>query len=200
MVRILAFSDLHRDLAAARAIVAESASADVVVGAGDFATHGKGLADTLDILDAIEAPLVVVAGNHDDLDQLRGALAHRKHAHVLHGSAISLSGIEFYGLGFEIGTTPGALPQSILSETQAAKHLKDCPRRSVLVTHAPPHGVADIQRDGSHQGSTSIRACIETASPVLNLCGHIHNAWGATGTIGDCRIVNLGPRVHWFDV
>lgn len=200
MVRILAFSDLHRDQAAARAITSAAESADVVVGAGDFATLGSGLADTLDILFAITAPLIMVAGNHDDLDQLRIAATGNPSVHVLHGSAARVHGIAFYGLGFEIGTKPGALPQSILSEEEAAKQLQACKRGSVLITHAPPHGVADIQRDGSHQGSTAIRSRIEDAKPVLNLCGHIHHSWGATGMIGQCRIANLGPRVHWFEL
>jgi len=49
-VRILAFSDLHRDRDAAEAIANASADADLVVGAGDFATMGRGHADTLDVL------------------------------------------------------------------------------------------------------------------------------------------------------
>lgn len=200
MVRILAFSDLHRDRSAAAAIAAAAGAADVVVGAGDFATFGNGLSDTLDVLLAIEAPLVVVAGNHDDIGQLTSIVHSRKNAHVLHGSGITLSGISFYGLGFEIGTKPGALPQSILDEQAAAQHLQGCPPGSVLVTHAPPHGVADIQRDGSHQGSIAIQSCIEAVGPVLNLCGHIHHSWGASGHIGACHVVNLGPTFRRFDV
>ena len=56
-----------------RAIVDASREADVVVGAGDFATKGIGLRDTIDLLRAVVVPTVLVAGNHDDLDELRGA-------------------------------------------------------------------------------------------------------------------------------
>ena len=47
-MRVLAFSDLHRDQDAARAIVAASVEADVVIGAGDFATRREGLMERLD--------------------------------------------------------------------------------------------------------------------------------------------------------
>ena len=55
-MKILAFSDLHRDVEAARRIVEVSSGADVVVGAGDFATCGEGAKDTLDILQGIRVP------------------------------------------------------------------------------------------------------------------------------------------------
>jgi predicted phosphodiesterase len=61
-MRILAFSDLHRNRDAARDIVVASQDADIVVGAGDFATQGVGLRDTVDLLRAVAVPTVLVAG------------------------------------------------------------------------------------------------------------------------------------------
>jgi Icc-related predicted phosphoesterase len=200
-MRIIAFSDLHRDQAASRAIVAASTEADVVVGAGDFATHGAGIDETLGILGGIKVPLVLVAGNHDDLSDLRAAARGRPGWHVLHGETAKLGGVAFFGFGFEVGEMPGALAQSILSEAQAARLLTACPRHAVLVTHSPPHGVADMQRDGSHQGSRrAIRACVEAQAPRLHVCGHIHHAWGTTGDIAGCPVVNLGPTPRVFEV
>ncbi len=42
-MRLLAFSDLHRDLEAVARLVERSADADVVIGAGDFASQHRGL-------------------------------------------------------------------------------------------------------------------------------------------------------------
>lgn len=199
-MRLLAFSDLHRNKDAARAIVAASGDADVMIGAGDFATHGAGLTDTLDILAAFPRPCILVAGNHDDLPELRRASAPYENFHVLHGQAFTFAGVHFFGLGFEIASTPGALPQSCIQETQAEILLKPCPPDAVLITHQPPLGIADIQRDGSHQGSSAIRAVIQRTQPQLNLCGHIHHAWGLSGRDGRCAIHNLGPTANWFDI
>ncbi len=69
-MRILAFSDLHRQKDTARDIVQASSTADVVIGAGDFATRGLGTSDTLDILREMDTPIIMVAGNHDMMDEL----------------------------------------------------------------------------------------------------------------------------------
>ena len=47
-MRILAFSDLHRDLEQAARLTELSADADVVIGAGDFASVHQGLEETID--------------------------------------------------------------------------------------------------------------------------------------------------------
>ena len=87
-MKILAFSDLHRDAAGAEAIVNESRGVDVVVGAGDFASCGLGHEDTLDVLRRIAVPFVLVPGNHDDLGALRAACADWPLAHLLHGQSL----------------------------------------------------------------------------------------------------------------
>ena len=82
-MKILAFSDLHRDAAGAEAIVNESRGVDVVVGAGDFASCGLGHEDTLDVLRRIAVPFVLVPGNHDDLGALREQLVDVFYLHLL---------------------------------------------------------------------------------------------------------------------
>jgi uncharacterized protein len=74
-MRLLAFSDLHRDAAIAEVVVGASRHVDVVVGAGDFATRGVGLRDTLSVLRQLTVPFVLVPGNHDDPEELRSACA-----------------------------------------------------------------------------------------------------------------------------
>jgi uncharacterized protein len=197
-MNILAFSDLHRNRAVAQQIVTEAGNADLIVGAGDFATNGKGLGETVSLLGEIRSPMVLVAGNHDDLSELRSMLDNHPSIHVLHGDAVTIKGLTILGLGFEIGEVPGALPSSILSEQAAQSILRSSKRADLLVTHAPPYGAADIQRDNTHQGSRAIRAWIEEVQPSLCLCGHIHHAWGTTGSIGDTRVHNLGPTLNWF--
>lgn len=199
-MRLLAFSDLHRNDTAARAIAAASASADVVVAAGDFATRREGLADTLDILTAMTVPTILVAGNHDQLYDLRTACAGWRYGHVLHGEGIELAGTRFFGLGYEIGGSNVAAWNSRMSEMEAAALLTTCPMGAILVTHAPPFGVADLQASGSHDGSRAIHSAVQQKQPRLHLCGHIHHSWGAAGMIGACPVHNLGPSLNWFTI
>ncbi|AOO81343.1 metallophosphoesterase family protein [Bosea vaviloviae] len=197
-MRILAFSDLHRNKDIAQEILQASREADIVVGAGDFATKGVGLSETIDVLRTITVPTIFVAGNHDSLAELQDACRGRDAIHVLHGEGVTIAGIAFFGLGFE--TPPGRNEpwNQSLGEVEAAKALTKCPKGAILVTHSPPFGVADVQTTGAHEGSRSIREAVETAKPRLHLCGHIHHSWGMSGLIGLCPVHNLGPTANWF--
>ena len=82
----------------ADAIVRQSRNVDVVVGAGDFATCGLGLQDTLAILRRMPVPFVLVPGNHEDLEELRAVCADWRGAHVLHGQSVLVDGVPFFGI------------------------------------------------------------------------------------------------------
>ncbi len=145
-MRILAFSDLHRDAARAEAIVNESHGADVVVGAGDFASCGQGHEDTLNVLRRMTVPFVLVPGNHDDLGALFAACADWPLAHLLHGQSVVIDGVPFFGIGLGSGVIDPEPWNMVLDEAEAEQMLTLCPARAVLVSHSPPHGIADQQR------------------------------------------------------
>lgn len=199
-IKILAFSDLHTDTEAARRIVDASRSADILIGAGDFGRYGNNEHRVVEILQQADCPAILVAGNHDNPDHLRELCADWDNGHFLHGQSVGLKGVEFFGLGCEIPQCHDADWNQALSEQQAAELLSDCPQGAVLVTHAPPFGHADVQRDGSRGGSTALAAAIAAKRPPYNFCGHIHSSWGMSGRIGTTRIHNLGPRLNWFDL
>jgi Icc-related predicted phosphoesterase len=199
-MRILAFSDLHRNRDIAQAIVDASGETDVVIGAGDFATKGIGLHETIGLLRALTVPTLLVAGNHDRLDELRDACRDSKAIHILHGDGVVIDGVSFFGLGFEVPARRDEPWNQGLDEPEAARLLQACPCGAVLVTHSPPFGIADIQTTGVHEGSRSIRDTIASSKARLHLCGHIHHAWGTSGVIGECPVHNLGPSVNWFTI
>ena len=64
-MRLLAFSDIHRDLTQAGRLVDGGGDVEVVVVAGDFASVHRGLDELIGVLAAIETPTVVVAGNNE---------------------------------------------------------------------------------------------------------------------------------------
>ena len=74
-MRILAFSDLHCDLEQAARLTELSADADVVIGAGDFASVHQGLEETIDALSGSTTPTVLVPGNNETEIALREAAA-----------------------------------------------------------------------------------------------------------------------------
>ncbi len=197
-MKLLAFSDLHRDRDQAGRLVRLAEQADVVVGAGDFASMHIGLGGVIDVLAAISRPTLFVPGNNESEDALSRACSGFTNARVLHGNGIEVDGVEFFGLGAGVPKTP--FPWSFdLDDQRAAEMLDPCPVGAVLIVHSPPKGYLD-EAFGRHLGSTAILKTIEAKRPPLVLCGHIHQAQGLEATVGGSRIVNLGPTGMFFDV
>jgi Icc-related predicted phosphoesterase len=174
-----------------------AAGADVVVAAGDFASMHRGLAELIDMLVVIETPTVLVPGNNETDDALREACRGWKAATVLHGEGARIGGVEFFGLGGGIPTTPW--PWSFdLDEHEAGERLAGCPDGCVLVVHSPPKGHVD---GGSRSlGSEAVLRTIEERRPLLAICGHIHECAGEESSVGPTRVVNAGPEGIFLDV
>jgi Icc-related predicted phosphoesterase len=198
-MRLLAFSDLHCDLDQAARLVEAAADADVVVGAGDFASIHEGLASTINALAPITAPTVLVPGNNETEAALREAAAAWPAATVLHGGATEVESVPFFGLGAGVPITPWDWSFD-LSDAEAAELLAGCPEDAVLVVHSPPRGHVDRSGAGESLGSAAILEAIEARRPRLAVCGHIHESWGTESRLGPTRIVNLGPAGTWFDL
>ena len=194
-MKLLAFSDLHRDVEQAALLVESARAADVVIAAGDFASIHKGLEETIDALRPIDKPTLLVPGNNETEDALRDACQGWEAAMVLHGEGAELDGVSFFGLGAGVPVTPWDWSFDLTEEEAEAK-LASCPEGGVLVVHSPPKGHVD----GRDLGSEAVLRTIERAQPRLAVCGHIHECWGEEATVGRTRVVNLGPEGMLFDV
>ena len=193
MTKLLAFSDLHRDLEGARDLARRSAEVDVVIGAGDFASVHQGLEEAIEALSAIEKPTVLVPGNNEAEEALRAACEIWDAAPVLHGEATEINGVLFFGLGAGVPVTPWDWSFD-LDEQAAEAKLAGCPDGAILVVHSPPYGHCDASSAGEHLGSTAVLEAIERTQPRLAVCGHIHESWGAESKIGSTPVFNLGPE------
>ena len=197
-MKLLAFSDLHRDLGQGANLVEMSADADVVIGAGDFASVHEGLEETIATLAAIETPTVLVPGNNETVDALRAAAAGWPAATVLHGEGTTIAGTQFFGLGAGIPVTPWEWSFDLDDEVATAM-LAPCPEGAVLVLHSPPRGHCDASADGTSFGSPALLRAIEEKRPRLAVCGHIHESWGCESRVGETPLHNLGPKGTWLE-
>jgi uncharacterized protein len=198
-VRLLAFSDLHNDLARAESLVHLSKSADVAVGVGDFASIHSGLEETIGALRGIQGPAVLVPGNNETEDALREACESWDTAVVLHGEATEIGGVAFFGLGAGVPVTPWDWSFD-LTEEEAAQKLESCPPGCVLAVHSPPRGHVDQNRSGEQLGSEAVLRSIESKRPLVALCGHIHEQWGQESKVGATRVINLGPSGTMLEI
>ena len=138
-MKLLVFSDLHRDKVAARSLVERSAEVDVFIGAGDFAVMRHGIGDVIAILKEVDKPTVLVPGNAESDSELREACEGWESAHVLHGKGVTVEGVPFYGIGGGIPVTPFGEWSFDLTEDEADVMLAECPEGGVLISHSPPN-------------------------------------------------------------
>jgi uncharacterized protein len=186
-MKLLAFSDVHCDLGAVESLVEQARSADVVAGVGDFASVHEGLLQTVAPLEAIEAPVLLVPGNNETADALRSATAGWNNVTVLHGETAAIDGVNFFGIGGGIPTTPWDWSFD-LTEDEATNMLLTLPENAVLLSHSPPKGHVD-----KNLGSTAVLEAAQSKRARAVLCGHIHEEWTNESRIGDTLVRNLGP-------
>ena len=198
-VRILAFSDLHRDLDQAAQLVEMSAEADVVIGAGDFASIHEGLDRDDRGAGRRSRPR---RSSSPATTRPRTRCARRRPGGARRPScterATEIDGVEFFGLGAGIPVTPWDWSFD-LDEEAAAERLAPCPEGAVLVLHSPPRGYCDTNGSGDHFGSEALLRAIEEKQPRLAVCGHIHESWGCERLIGQTPVRNLGPTGTWIE-
>lgn len=192
-MKLLLFSDLHADAAAARKLAELAEQADVLVGAGDFGNVRREVGVCLAILQRTRKPAIFVPGNNESTDELVDACRNWPEAHVLHGSGVVLSEVPFFGLGGGVPVTPFGDWSFDFTEDQAAVLLADAPQGCILVSHSPPKGIVDVSSRGQSIGSTAVLAAIERIRPLLVVCGHVHASAGQKGMIGTTPVVNAGP-------
>jgi Icc-related predicted phosphoesterase len=192
-MRLLLFSDLHTNAAAAERLVRMAEGADVAIGAGDFASVRRGTSTCINILRQIRIPSVLVPGNNETYDELREACAGWPGASVLHGTGVDIAGVPFFGLGGGVPVTPFGNWSFDFSEADATRLLSGCPAGAVLVSHSPPKGAVDVASGGRSLGSTAVREAVVRLKPRLVVCGHIHDSAGQRTMIGNSPVINAGP-------
>jgi Icc-related predicted phosphoesterase len=196
-MKLLLFSDLHCDTTAARSLVKRAASVDVLVGAGDFGKVRRDVGVCIEVLRTIDKPAVLVAGNNESTEELVEACKNWPQAHVLHGSGVTIGGIQFFGIGGGIPVTPFGPWSYDFTEEQAQELLQDCPAGCVLVSHSPPKGTVD-RAGGQSLGSVAVRDAVRRLQPLLVVCGHIHSCAGQQDKIGSTPVINAGPKgMEW---
>jgi Icc-related predicted phosphoesterase len=197
-MKLLLFSDLHTDTAAATQLVRLSHDADILIGAGDFANVRRGISACIEILKRVQKPTILVPGNNESFAELVNACNGWPTAVVLHGTGTELSGVPFFGLGGGIPITPFGDWSFDFSEEAASQLLRNCPPSAVLVSHSPPKGVVDQSSSGQSLGSTAVRDAVLRLKPRLVVCGHIHASAGKNALLGNTPVFNAGPHGTFY--
>ncbi len=198
-MKLLVITDIHgKNIRNIRNLLKRE-NYDLLIIVGDITQFGpvSKAEKILDGLKSIGIPIFALPGNCDPKDVVD--VLEEKEVNM-HSKSFEISGLQFVGLGGS-NSTPFDTPFEI-SEEEIEKELdklvQDSEEDWILVTHAPPHGTkCDLTSDGTHAGSKAVRKTIEEKKPLLNFCGHIHEA-RSIDNIKDTKIVNPGPVRNGF--
>jgi len=186
-LRILALSDIHQRVHTLQDLLEKAGvqNIDLIIVAGDFTNYG----DEHDVLEIMErlnfAKIFAVPGNLDS-ESVLNTLEKRKVS--LHNKCTEFKGFKFCGFGGGIIGSAGPL---VYSELEIEERLKKLVKPgTVLVTHVPPKGTKLDVTSGEHNGSVALRNVILEKRPLLNICGHTHEAHGKT-TLGSTTCINV---------
>jgi Icc-related predicted phosphoesterase len=178
-IKVLSLSDVIVSFIYSPQVRRRFADVDLIFGCGDLAYYYLEY-----VLTALDKPLFFVRGNHDKVVEYSieaqrtapyGAIdLHRK---VVRYDGLLMAGVEG-SLRYRSGRfqyTQGEMwrhvfsliPAMMLNRSREGRFL------DVLVTHAPPAGVHDLE-DLPHRGINAFRWLIQVFKPAYHFHGHIH--------------------------
>jgi|SRR5581483_6952567 len=191
-MKLLVFSDIHSDLKALERLLATDA--DYYFAAGDLCNWGRALEATGEVMKSRADRVYVIPGNHESAEQISSFCA-RFGFHDFHAQRMQIGRYHVAGLGYS-SPTPFDTPGEYTEEQIATRLSKFAGLKPlVMICHSPPYGsTLDRIRDGAHAGSTAVRDFIDAEQPEYLFCGHIHEAAGATESIGKTTAMNVGKR------
>ncbi len=194
-MKMLVISDLHRNKNAAVQCsrIAENMDIDTIVVLGDISHNNFEESVSLLKLVSRNNKIFFVPGNMDSRKLLNWT---ENEIRNIHCKIINLNDeLSFLGIG---GSTKTPFNTQIeFDEEKFMSMLNEASRkldgkRFVLISHCPPKDTNVDKTDfGIHGGSSSIRKFIEEKRPIMNICGHIHEAKGID-KIGNTLIINPG--------
>jgi Icc-related predicted phosphoesterase len=165
------------------------------------------------LVSRLDVPLLYVPGNHDPNLRLPESNWSPLQFDVpvpgpdgcenIEGRIVEAHGLRIAGLGGSLRYKAGPNQYSQAQMRWRALHLefrvrlkrvRNRRKLDILVTHAPPFGLADAN-DAAHVGFVAFHRLIQKFQPLLFVHGHIH-PYGHTQPerrVGATRVVNVVP-------
>lgn len=181
---------------------------DVLVHAGDFSLRGERpeVADFVTwLLEQPAKEIVVIPGNHDlDIENWRD-LFEGTRIHFLLNSEVTIGGLKIYGSPWTPWFMDWAynFPKEDDGSAAIAEWAKIPDDVDVLITHGPPHGILDVNRDGLPCGCPHLQERISRLQNLrLHVFGHIHEGFGireySSPVYANASMIAVRDRRHCF--
>lgn len=194
-MKILAVGCIHGDTLKVRRLAnkAEKENVDLVVLCGDLTYADTSSENLIGPFLKKNKKVLFVPGNHDSLETMY-LLQDLYKITNLHGYAININGIGFFGCGGApyVGPNLALTEQEIFDKLNKSHEKIKNLKKKVMVTHAHPKG--SIGENLAHpiiKPSKSIRKAIDRFKPDILLYGHVHEAQGIEEIIGSTKVINV---------
>jgi hypothetical protein len=194
-MKILAASDVHNDRKVIDALAekAKNEQVDLVLLCGDLTFAESDLSGIVGPFKKAGKKVLLIPGNHETVaaaDFL--AKQYSPGVYNMHGNAMMLyNEIGIFGCG---GANIGLFELSDDEFTYLLKKAHDKvknAKKKIMMLHVPPFGTS-LDLLWEHVGSKGVREMIDKLQPDLALCGHIHETFGQSATIGKTKVINVG--------
>ncbi len=191
-MKILAFSDLHSDMAILKKLKkkAKSEKVDLIIAAGDLSMFENGFDIILYELSTLNIPLFLIHGNHETRQFAEAESKNFKNAVFIHKKAVVKENILFLGWGGGGFATSDKELDSYSPVFRKAIS-KNKGKKIVIVMHGPPYKMLDWVY-GRNVGCRSRAKFVNEVKPDLIICGHVHECAGKTAKAGKITIINPG--------
>jgi len=187
-MKILCLSDIHEEY---NFLLPQESEYDIVIIAGDtFINNDKQSIINFNkwVTSNFNKPVILIAGNHDELFVDQNNIPDIKNLHYLFNSSIKIENYTIYGSPY----TPrfGFFP--FMEDKYTIKKIwqnidKDT---NILVTHGPPFNILDKTSGGVSAGCSELLNQIKQLEHLkLHIFGHIHEGYGET-TVDNIKFVN----------
>jgi Icc-related predicted phosphoesterase len=191
LVRVLFVTDIHGSHRALEWLLGAWKGYDAIIVGGDVTSQGMYgfFSKFFTLLTESSNPIYFVLGNHDPRESMVPGKARN-----IHGRREKIGGFIVGGLGGS-NITPFNTPFEI-SDDEARRTLSALKSVDILISHCPPFETkCDMAYGGNHVGSKPVREFVETSTPKIVLCGHIHESRG-TDELKRSKIINPGPLLQ----
>lgn len=190
-MKILFFTDIHSDEKIVKKVLKKAKECDVLACSGDISFFGKGLAKTIKELKTAGKPLLLIHGNHEDLEDVNAHCDGKKTINM-HKKIVTIQDVTFCGYG---GGGFSLFDENMDEWVNTIKkHLKKT-KKLITITHPPAFGTKlDKLPLYGHRGSESVMGAIIILQPALHVSGHFHETFYKKDTVGTTLLLNPGPE------
>jgi len=190
--KILVAGDVHGDTGLIKKLAqkAKKQNVDLVILSGDFTFFHEHPKNIIGPFTKIKKQVLLVHGNHENLETLDFLSQAYSNAKNLHGYSFKKNNVGIFGAGGAIGFN---ITEKDMFATlkKAHKKVKDSEKK-VMVTHMHPQG--SKSEFSGFKGSKAVKKAIKEFKPDLHVHCHIHEAEGMKEKIGKTKVMNIGRR------